>query len=57
MAAVDLDSEEARASYDRKLVLARPDQHVAWRGNSLPPDPEALVDHIRAARALTRELA
>lgn len=57
MAAVNLDSDEARASYDRKLVLARPDQHVAWRGNSLPPDPEALVDHIRGARALTRELA
>ena len=31
----------------RGLVLSRPDQHVAWRGNSLPPDPLALIDHIR----------
>jgi 2-polyprenyl-6-methoxyphenol hydroxylase-like FAD-dependent oxidoreductase len=31
------------------LVLSRPDQHVAWRGNSLPADPLALIDRIRGA--------
>jgi 2-polyprenyl-6-methoxyphenol hydroxylase-like FAD-dependent oxidoreductase len=30
-----------------RLVLSRPDQHVAWRGNSLPSDPLALIDHVR----------
>ena len=30
-----------------KLVLSRPDQHVAWRGNRLPPDALALIDHVR----------
>ncbi len=34
------------------LVLSRPDQHVAWRGDKLPSDPLALIDHVRgAARA------
>lgn len=35
--------------YREDLVLARPDQHVAWRGNALPADPLALVDLLRGA--------
>jgi hypothetical protein len=31
------------------LVLSRPDQHVAWRGNKLPADPLALIDQVRGA--------
>jgi 2-polyprenyl-6-methoxyphenol hydroxylase-like FAD-dependent oxidoreductase len=31
------------------LVLSRPDQHVAWRGNTLPADPLALIDRVRGA--------
>jgi 2-polyprenyl-6-methoxyphenol hydroxylase-like FAD-dependent oxidoreductase len=31
------------------LVLSRPDQHVAWRGNVLPIDPLALIDLVRGA--------
>jgi hypothetical protein len=30
-------------------VLSRPDQHVAWRGDSLPADPLALIDRVRGA--------
>jgi len=30
-----------------RLVLSRPDQHVAWRGDNLPSDPLALIDHVR----------
>jgi hypothetical protein len=30
-------------------VLSRPDQHVAWRGDSVPVDPVALIDRIRGA--------
>ena len=33
--------------YQRKLVLVRPDGHVAWRGNTLPDDPRAILSHIR----------
>ena len=35
------------ALYERKLVLVRPDGHVAWRGDALPDDPAALIDRTR----------
>src|SRR5690606_27962284 len=30
---------EAAAAYQRRLVLVRPDGHVAWRGDDIPADP------------------
>ena len=50
LAVMDLDSAEARETYRRKLVLVRPDQHVAWRADAAPPDPLALVDRIRGTQ-------
>src|ERR1700760_4868355 len=42
-----LDVEPAaRGLYGHRLVLSRPDQHVAWRGDALPPDPLALIDRM-----------
>jgi hypothetical protein len=38
---------------DHRLLLSRPDQHVAWRGNTLPPDPLALIDRVRGAASET----
>jgi 2-polyprenyl-6-methoxyphenol hydroxylase-like FAD-dependent oxidoreductase len=32
-----------------RLVLSRPDQHVAWRGNCLPENPSGLIDRVRGA--------
>jgi len=29
--------------------LSRPDQHVAWRGATLPADSLALIDRVRGA--------
>jgi hypothetical protein len=49
---LDVTSDEAPAIYREKLVLSRPDQHVAWRGNTVPPDPRALIARLRGA-ALT----
>jgi 2-polyprenyl-6-methoxyphenol hydroxylase-like FAD-dependent oxidoreductase len=46
---VSLDDEKARALYERRLVLVRPDGHVAWRGDALPPDPGAILDRARGA--------
>jgi len=40
---LDLDTPEARKAYPEKLVMVRPDQHVAWRGNRVPSTPAALV--------------
>ena len=42
-------SLQAAGLYDRRLVLSRPDQHVAWRGNALPDDPGRLLDMVRGA--------
>ncbi len=39
-----------QAPYREKLVLSRPDQHVAWRGDVLPRDPLQLIDRIRGAQ-------
>jgi hypothetical protein len=39
----------ARGLYGHRLVLSRPDQHVAWRADALPPDPLALIDRVRGA--------
>ena len=32
--------------YERKLVLVRPDGHVAWRGDELPAEPEKLIARV-----------
>ncbi|KRB79445.1 hypothetical protein ASE00_20285 [Sphingomonas sp. Root710] len=44
-----LDHADVRAHYDRALTLIRPDQHVAWRGDTLPEDCRHLVDVVRGA--------
>jgi 2-polyprenyl-6-methoxyphenol hydroxylase-like FAD-dependent oxidoreductase len=33
--------------YDRKLILVRTDQHVVWRGDTIPDQPESLIDTLR----------
>ena len=49
LAIVDMKAAQVR-EYDRKLVLVRADQHVAWRGDSLPGDIDAMLDVLRGAR-------
>ena len=49
---LDVGLDEARSPYAHKLVLSRPDQHVAWRGDAQPDDSLALIDLIRGAAAL-----
>jgi FAD binding domain len=46
---VDVDSSAAGTLYPRKLLLSRPDQHVAWRGDMPPDEPIALIDRVRGA--------
>ena len=46
---LDVPLPEARELYGRDLVLVRPDQHIAWRGDAEPADPAALIDLIRGA--------
>lgn len=47
---VDLDDADVRALYGRKLVLVRPDGHVAWRGDHAG-DANRTVDVIRGVEA------
>lgn len=42
-----LHDPHARGLWERDLVLVRPDQHVAWRGNAAPADAQALMDQVR----------
>jgi len=42
-----LDSAELVALYERRLVLVRPDGHVAWRGDRCPHDALELIDQVR----------
>ena len=47
---LDHPSDVARRSLaERGLVLIRPDQHVAWRGNRPPHDPDMLWSRLVGA--------
>ncbi len=50
---LDVASPEAAALYPHALLISRPDQHVAWRGNAAPADPLALIDRLRGALTST----
>jgi 2-polyprenyl-6-methoxyphenol hydroxylase-like FAD-dependent oxidoreductase len=39
------------AAYQARLVLVRPDGHVAWRNDELPKDAGAVLDVVRGALA------
>jgi len=49
LALLDVVAGEATAVYETRLVLSRPDRHVAWRGDAQPTDPLALIDRLRGA--------
>jgi hypothetical protein len=46
---VPIDDPSIAALYERKLVLVRPDGHVAWRGDAPPENPLAVIDVVRGA--------
>jgi hypothetical protein len=46
LAILEVARPEARELYERELALIRPDQHVAWRGDRLPRDPDALLAQV-----------
>lgn len=51
LSVVTITSAEAQAVYERRLVLVRPDGHVAWRGDAAPSAAEAarIVEVVRGA--------
>lgn len=48
---LDLAGEDVPEAYRHALVLARPDRHVAWRGNRMSGDVDRLVSKL-CGRAL-----
>ena len=51
LAVIDLALDVANQAYAEKLLLVRPDQHIAWRGQVAPADPHGLLAHITGASA------
>ena len=49
---LDVAQPRAPELYQRKLALIRPDQHIAWRGDELPHDVDALIATV-VGRATT----
>jgi FAD binding domain len=47
---VTLDQPGVRDAYQRALVLVRPDGHVAWRADTEPARPSAVIDAVRGAK-------
>jgi 2-polyprenyl-6-methoxyphenol hydroxylase-like FAD-dependent oxidoreductase len=46
LSVVRIDGTALRRIYERNLVLIRPDQHIAWRGDGLPSDPEQILSLV-----------
>jgi 2-polyprenyl-6-methoxyphenol hydroxylase-like FAD-dependent oxidoreductase len=46
---VDIDDADIAALYERRLVLVRPDGHVAWRADEPPTDARRVADSVRGA--------
>lgn len=46
---LDIDRHHVPEAYRHALLVSRPDQHVAWRGDALPADCAALVAQLRGA--------
>lgn len=53
LAVLDVKASEGGEAYRHKLVLVRPDQHVAWRGDADPAAPLELIDLVRGAPVRT----
>jgi hypothetical protein len=45
----DVDEPDVVAMYEKKLVLVRPDGHVAWCSDTLPVDTAELIRIVRGA--------
>ena len=46
---INIDDAAIANAYERKLVLVRPDGHVAWRDDATPSDTGAILDRVRGA--------
>jgi len=47
LATHSIGDAHAAELYERRLVLVRPDGHVAWRSDDVPADPRAVAERVR----------
>jgi 2-polyprenyl-6-methoxyphenol hydroxylase-like FAD-dependent oxidoreductase len=48
---LDVEGEALPLQVQQRLLICRPDQHIAWRGDEVPADAGALIDRLRGAVA------
>ena len=46
---VALDEPRVRETYERPVVLVRPDGHVAWRGDTISANTAEIIEQVRGA--------
>lgn len=46
---VDVDRARSGFGFRERLLILRPDSHIAWRGVAAPQDPDRLFDRLRGA--------
>ena len=46
---LEIEADDVPDAYRHRLVLSRPDGHVAWRGDQSPAEPKLLIDKVRGA--------
>jgi 2-polyprenyl-6-methoxyphenol hydroxylase-like FAD-dependent oxidoreductase len=54
---VAIEAPDVLNAYQRRLVLVRPDGHVAWRADAEPVDAGAIIDRVRGKLPLAIERA
>jgi 2-polyprenyl-6-methoxyphenol hydroxylase-like FAD-dependent oxidoreductase len=53
LSVITVAKPEAADLYKRRLVLVRPDGHVAWRSDEMPVNPTAIIDKVRGASKIS----
>ena len=48
---VDVDPGKTGFGFPEKMLIVRPDSHIAWRGDDVPREPDRLFDRLRGAGA------
>ena len=51
---VTLERQDLIDKYEKSLLLVRPDQHVAWRGNKLTEDLDLLLNNVCGIKELNK---
>jgi hypothetical protein len=47
LTSIEIDEPDVLAAYEHRLILVRPDGHVAWRADTEPANADAMIDAVR----------